>query len=318
MTLRWITAGLACLVATSASAKEFRVGYIDSEQIIAEYEAAKEAKAELEQEIARFEDEADSLRLEYENALDEYESQELTLSEEGKRAKMAEVEQRRGRYDGYLDEVYRTGGRIDQKNTELIAPIVEKINEVVNALSEEEGFSLVLDASKSEIVYSQTGLDLTDLVIQELNSEFEPTGPTGTEKLYYAVMPIFTESEEAREARVQYTIRDYVYGLAQGEAGAEMVSNSQVNQRLTETGRQVDMELTQAIVLEISRHLNADYAIFGSCSKEDRQIDFELSLVDVGLGNVLDTQQGSAPRDDKLQEEVGRVVQILLANIARP
>lgn len=318
MAMRWIAIGLGLLTVASLPAKDYKVGYIDSEEIISRYEAAREARAELETEIARFQEEADSLRREYEQARDEYETQELTLSEEGKRAKMAEVNQRKQRYDGYLDEVYRTGGRIDQKNNELIAPIVEKVNATVSELSKEEGFALVIDAAKSEIVYAEVGLDLTEIVVSELNREFEPTGPAGVKKVYYAVMPMFPENDESRQERVPARIRDFVYALTAGEPGAEMVSKTQVDQDLQELGKSTELELTQDDVLNVSRRLDADYAIHGKCSKQDRRIEFELSIYDVGLGNIVRTEEGTAPRDENLQEEVARVVRILLTSIARP
>jgi len=318
MTMRWIAIGLGLVMLSAVQAKEYKVGYIDSEEIISRYEAAREAKAQLEEDIARFQEEADSLRREYEQARDEYETQELTLSEEGKRAKMAEVNQRKQRYEGFLDEVYRTGGTIDQKNNELIAPIVEKINAAVSKLSEDEGFALVIDAAKSEIVYAEVGLDLTEMVVSELNREFEPTGPAGTEKVYYAVMPLYTDNDETREERVPARIRDFVYALAAGEPAAEMVSKVQVDQDLVDIGKSTELELTSDDVLTVSRRLNADYAIYGKCSKQDRRIEFELSIVDVGLGTVVRTEAGAAPRDENLQEEVARVVRILLTSIARP
>jgi len=115
MSLVRIAAALG-LVAAVIGAKEYKLGYIDSEQIIARYEAAKDAKKQLDEEIAKFQAQADSLRQEYEQAQDEYKSQELTLSPEGKQAKQAEVDQRKKRYDGFVDQVYREGGKIDQKN----------------------------------------------------------------------------------------------------------------------------------------------------------------------------------------------------------
>ena len=131
------------------AAKEFRVGYVDYDQVIAKYEAAAEAKTQMDTVRLSFEAKAESLKSDWEQSKVEYESQQLTLSEEGKRAKNAEVDQRKSRYDGYVAEVYGKGGLIDQKYKELIAPIVGKIDSAVAKLSVDEGYSLILDASKS-------------------------------------------------------------------------------------------------------------------------------------------------------------------------
>ena len=126
MTLRWLAVGLGVVALAVIQAKEYKIGYVDTDEVISKYEETRAAREELQAEIAKFKAEADSLKRDYERVLAEYESQELTLSDEGKKAKMAEVDQLKRRYDGFVDEVYRPGGKIDQKNDELIAPLVEK------------------------------------------------------------------------------------------------------------------------------------------------------------------------------------------------
>ncbi len=127
---------------TLYAAKEFRVGFVDYVRVIAKYEGAVEAKQEMDTVRLSYDAKAESLKTDYERAKAEYESQQLTLSEEGKRAKNAEVDQRKRRYDSYVAEVYGKGGLIDQRYKELIAPIVGKIDSAVARLSADEGFAL--------------------------------------------------------------------------------------------------------------------------------------------------------------------------------
>ncbi len=317
MSLRWLAVGLGIAMVMTLAAKEYKVGYIDSEEIISKYEAAKEAKQELEEEIGKFRAQAESLRADYEKALKEYESQELTLSEEGKRAKMAEVDQRKRRYDSYLDQVYREGGKIDQKNEELIAPIGKKINEMVSKLAAEEGFVLVLDASKAEIVYAQTGLDITGLVIDELNREFTPVGPVAAEKLAYAVIPIFETNDEARQDRIGSQIRQLVYDLVRAQSKVEMVANPKVDEQIRDRGLE-GRQMGEHEALDVATMLNADYAILGECSKQDRRIEFSLTIVDVRLNTSVTTETGEAARVEDLREQVGRAVQVLLTSVEKP
>lgn len=318
MKLSWLVVGVCLLAAATLSAKEQRVGYIDSEAVIAKYEEAREAKRELESEVAEFKTAADSLRRQYQQALDEYESQELTLSEEGKRAKMTEVGQLKRRYDGYVDDIYRKGGKIDQKNDELIAPLVEKINEVVGTIAEEEGFALVLDASKSEIVFSDPGLDLTQLVIDELNREFAAVGPVGTDEIIYAILPIAATNDEARQDRVDFKVREFVYNLVRVQPKVEMVESGKVDKQLTERGIEV-RTISGRDAVDVGTVLDVDYAIFGTCSKEDPRIEFTLTIVDVRMNNEdLKTETGRVSREANLNDEIARAVQSLLAAVDQP
>lgn len=308
---------LVTLAALPALGRDSKVGYVNVERVIEGYEGAIEAKRLLNEAIAKFEATADTLRSEYERIRAEYESQQLTLSEEGKRAKAAEVDAAKRRYDSYLTEVYSANGRIDQKNRELIAPIVEKIDSVVSRLAASEGYDLVIDATKAGIVYSAAGLDLTQLVIAELNREYEPVAPTPTTKLVYAIMPIFNSNDQAIADRIGAQIRQFCYTLIAAEPKTDMAANSRVDQELASRGYSTG-EVTQQQAIDVARALNADYAVYGRCSKQDRRISFELTIASVRLSTALKSQTGEAARIEDLQQQVAEVVRVLLAAVEKP
>ncbi len=314
--MNWLQRIALAVLATNAllAAKEYKVGYIDTDRVIAKLEAAVEAKKELDAAVAKFEARVESLKLEYEQAKQEYDSQQLTLSEDGKRAKLAEVDQRKRRYDSYVAEVYAKGGKIDQKNKELIAPIVEKIDSIVSRVAADEGYALVLDAAKAGIVYSQPGLDLTESIIELLNREYEPVTPTGTGKRVYAVMPVYNRDDQAQQDRIGAQIRQFVYDLIRSTPRADMVPNARVDQQLTGRGLE-NQQLVLESALEAAQALDADFVVFGSAGKQDRRVQFTLSLANVRLGTLLKTEEGAANRVEDLQQEVGKVIRVLLASI---
>ncbi|MGQ9679053.1 MAG: OmpH family outer membrane protein, partial [bacterium] len=253
------------------------------------------------------------LRLDYERAKEEYESQRISLSEEGKRAQLAEVESRKRRYDSYLAEVYGKGGKIDQKNQELLAPIVQQIDSVVRTVALEEGFALVVDAEKAGIIFGDVGLDLTELVLEELNRRYAPVA-TGPLKKVFAIMSIFESNDEAQRDRLGSQIRGFVNALLGAKTNIEVLPDRKVDE-IAQTrgygGQQLQIE--QAI--DIARALNADYCIFGECSKRERQINFRLAIVEVQTGVVLKSQDGDVERTEVLRERVSSVVQALYSSI---
>ncbi len=305
---------LILVLGARAEGKEFKVGYVNSERIIAQYEGARAAKKELDKEIAAYEAKAESLRQEYEQAKEEYESQQLSLSEEGKRAKMAEVESRKQRYDSYLVQVYGKNGKIEQKNQELLAPIVEQIDSAVRTVAQQEGFALVVDAEKAGIIFGEVGLDLTELVLEELNRRYAPVPATGPVKKVYAIMAIYDANDEAQRERIGAQIRGFVNALLGSKANVEVLPDRKVDEVVQARGygsQQIQME--QA--LDVARALDADCCIFGECSKRERQITFQLSVVDVRTGVLIKSQDGTAERKEVLRERVSSVVQTLYSSI---
>ena len=302
------------LTVGTLAAKDFRVGYVDYDQVIAKYEAAIEAKSAMDTVRTSFEAKAESLKSDYEQSKQEYESQQLTLSEEGKRAKNAEVDQRKRRYDTYIADVYGKGGKIDQQYKELIEPIVEKIDSAVAKMSEDEGFALILDASKSGVVYAQAGLDLTQMVLDALNAEFAPVGPSSSGKKVYALMPVFNTNALASQDHVGADIRDFANRLMAAQPKVDMVANAKVDQQLSAYGMQ-NQQVFLDKALDAGRALDADYAVYGYATKQDRRVQFELSIADVRLGTLLKTEKGDAARPEDLQNQVGAVVRVLLAAV---
>lgn len=294
-------------------AREFKIGYVDTDRVIARCETAAEAKRLLAQEISRLEAKVDSLRNDYESAREEYESQQLTLSEEGRRSKQADVEQKKRRYEVFLNEVYGSEGRIEQKNRELIAPIVKKIDSAVARIATEEGFSLVVDAAKAGILFAAAGLDLTQMVIDELNREYVPVTP-GAQRRRFVIPIIWEMNDQAKQDRIGQQIRTFVYDFVQAAPNTEVIANRRADEIAQErnlTGQQIGLE--QAI--EMGRCLDVDYVVYGFCSKRDRRISFELSLADVRLSTVRQTQSGEAERPELLREQVGAVMRVLLSSI---
>jgi outer membrane protein len=309
-----IIAGL--VVALPLVAKETKVGYIDSDRIIAQYEGAIDAKRQLDEDIAKFEARADSLKTEYEQAKSEYESQQLTLSEEGKRAKAAEVDQRKQRYDAYLGEVYGKNGRIDQRNQELISPIVQKIDSMVSRTALEEGFSVVLDMTKAGIVYAEPGLDLTQLVIDELNRELEPVAAVTNQKKLYAIMPIYNNNDQAAQDGIGPKLQDFLQVQVAQQRNTDVIPAGTVGLQVSQRNYQ-SLQIGQQQALDVARALNADYAIYGDCTKQDRRIQFSLSLLDVRLNTVIKTQSGEALRVEDLTNQAGEVLRTLLASLGQ-
>ncbi len=297
--------------------KEYKVGYINSDQIITKYEVAIAAKKELTAEIAKYEATAESLKAEYEQAKDEYESQQLSLSEEGKRTKLAEVEARKQRYENYLKEVYGKNGKIEQKNQELIAPIVAQIDSAVRKVATEEGFSLVIDAAKAGVVYADIGLDLTSLVIEELNRRYAPTPIIAPTKPLYAILPIYEENDEAQQARTGSSIRSYINSaLSKAKPRLELIPDRKVDE-VVQTRGYLGSLIKSEQALEVARALDVDYCIFGKCSKRERQVQFELSLIDVRQGTLVQSQEGESPKPELLRERVTAVVQTLYQSLER-
>ena len=160
------------LSATAVSyADDIKIGFIDSERIFASYEGTSEAQAEFNADVEQWTAEAARLRAELEKITEEFQNQSLILSEAKRREREAEIQSKRNELDTFAQEIWGPNGKVAQRNEQLTRPIVDKIREVLNEIGEQEGYSIIFDATDGNVVFADSALDLTERVVEMLNQK---------------------------------------------------------------------------------------------------------------------------------------------------
>ncbi len=156
-----------------AVAQEPKIGYIDTVNIFAEFRETIEAEEIYKKELEAWKKDAAEMEAEIAQLREELQSQSLMLSEEKLAEKKLVLEQKFRDYQQYMNDVFGENGQAEQRNKELTAPIVEKINAVIAQLAEEEGYTIIFDAAQGNIVYAKKALDLTQQVLERLQAQME-------------------------------------------------------------------------------------------------------------------------------------------------
>jgi outer membrane protein len=302
-------------------AKEYKVGYIDLDYIIKNYRTAADAQRTFETEISKYKTYADSLKRIFDNAHNEFESQKLMLSDQGKQARQIEIDALKKQYDDYVTQTWGKGGKIEVKNRELIAPINQKITTTIQQIAAKENFSMVLDASEAKIVYAQNELDLTDKILDELNKEYAATivpgpVPVTQEKIAnIAVFPFYQENQEAQQEHVGDQIRNDVYDLVRSAPNVRMIAMGDINNALLTRNINLNNQISDMDLYSIGLLLQADYIISGSTSKQGNRISFNVKVAEPLNSKVIYQGDGSAPRIEELKQALGNLIQQAVKSI---
>ncbi len=161
------TAALCC-AALPAAAQELKIGYVNSERVLREANAAKAAQAKLETEFSKREKELNDLGTRLKAAADKLDKDGPTLAEgERVRRQRELVEQ-----DRDLQRKRREFQEdLNQRRNEELAAVVERANRVIKQIFDSEKYDLILQ----EVVFASGRVDITDKVIRVLNTA--PTTP---------------------------------------------------------------------------------------------------------------------------------------------
>ena len=166
---RFLISFMIVATAFTATFAELKIGYINSEKILAEYSGTKAAEEELKKQYAKWEQEATLRQQKMKEMQAQLEKQSLLLSAEKKKEIEATLQQAMAEYQKFLQEKFGQEGEAAKANDVLLKPIVAKINTILETIAKNENYDFILD-SKGGVVFAKKAYDITEKVIQTLNT----------------------------------------------------------------------------------------------------------------------------------------------------
>lgn len=167
-----IVLGLGMVISAQANETGMRIGTIEMQKAIEGVESGKKAKVQLEKEYKlkekMFQDEEQAIRKLYE----ELQKQSLVLNEEAKQKKGAELNERSMKF---RESYEKTRQELSKKEGELTKPIVENLKTIIQEVSQEKKYDLILDRNNNAgpVLFSKDENDITKTVIENFNKKYK-------------------------------------------------------------------------------------------------------------------------------------------------
>jgi outer membrane protein len=159
-----LVTGLLFISLVSFSQPQLKIGHVNFEEIMLALPESDSAKAVLEKETKEFRSAYEELTVAYNQLYDEYQKGLLTYSALVKKTKEEELLDKQKRLSEFEQNASTT---LQNRNAELVKPIIEKINKAIYKVATENGFTYILDISKGSVVYtSRDSQNITPLVIK--------------------------------------------------------------------------------------------------------------------------------------------------------
>ena len=145
--------------ALAADAKP--LGVIDSERIVQEYGAAKDAQTQYQKFLQDITDRETELQ----RMAEEIESQRMLLGEDALSQKMQDFENLKSEYFTFRESLET---KAENEYKEKIQPIIDQVKLIAERVGKEEGFGIIVDTAALTTVYIDPDVDLTDRVLATL------------------------------------------------------------------------------------------------------------------------------------------------------
>jgi outer membrane protein len=156
------------VAAASADAQTLKIGYINSQQILASSTEAAAAEQQFTREMQTFQTEVQALEEEITGMQQRLQQQQLTLSPEARANREQQIQTKLQEYQTRTTELQQMA---DQRRAELVQPVMDRITVVIETLREEGQYSLILDVAAGSIISADSTLDLTPEVIRRLGAQ---------------------------------------------------------------------------------------------------------------------------------------------------
>jgi outer membrane protein len=163
-------AAFTILAAGTVSAQgAMKIAYVNSQEIIAAAPGRAEAEAQIQKDMNSYRAQVKTMGDSLNAQIASYTKSESTLSEPAKAANQKEIQDKEAVYQQRVQGLEQ---KAQQRQAELIRPIMEKINGIIEKIRSEDGYAMVLDAGNQSgvVVAADSTLDITDKVIARLKA----------------------------------------------------------------------------------------------------------------------------------------------------
>jgi outer membrane protein len=175
---------LGLLAAVPAQAQ--RLGYIDTEFIMAKMPEYAQAQTELNKLSDTWQKEIEAQQKDIDKMYRTYQAEEVVLTEPMKKKRQDEMLKKEQELKAYRTKQFGYEGQIFKKRQELNKPVQDKIFEAVEKVVKAKKLDIVLDkASDLTMIYTNPTFDYTEYVLEELglaSPDRNQPGPKGPVK----------------------------------------------------------------------------------------------------------------------------------------
>jgi outer membrane protein len=155
--------------------QSYRIGYINSQAIVPQTPGYDEAQSQFQQDMQGFQSQMRQMAQQLDSMIQAYEQQQLTMSPATKQEREQQIMSRQQEVQQAQNDMSQ---RANAREAELLQPIMEKINTVIEQIRAEGNYAVIFDVAAGAIIAADPALDLTDEVVRRL--QVPPADTTGS------------------------------------------------------------------------------------------------------------------------------------------
>jgi outer membrane protein len=160
---------IAALLAVSFQLGAQKIGYMNTETILSKIPAYTAAKEKLDALNSQYKAKVENEYKAIEQMYNRYQSSKASLNEYQRSQKENEIINKEKAAKELQKSYFGQDGYMQKKTDELLSPIKDRVQNAINQLAKQEGYSLVIDLAAAQgVIYNNPQHDLSSKIINML------------------------------------------------------------------------------------------------------------------------------------------------------
>ena len=156
------------LALASFAFADVKIGYVDSNEIMNNFDEVRQVQADLEKEQRRLESEFNELVYSLDSLKQDFDRQRLLMSDARRNEKENEILNKEKSVQKFQLDKFGPEGEIYKIQNQLLKPVLAKIDDAIQKVGSERGYDFILDAMSGALLYALDSHNLTEDVMDEL------------------------------------------------------------------------------------------------------------------------------------------------------
>ena len=149
--------GIALFVMSGVANAQVKIAHVNTAEVLDAMPDKTKAEKDLEKYYGELQSQLETMAKEYQTKMQDYEANQATMSNLVKQSKEKEIIDIQTRIQQFQANAE---GDFENKRAELLKPILDKIQNAINAVGKEKGYTYILDLATGATVY--VGTDAVD------------------------------------------------------------------------------------------------------------------------------------------------------------
>ena len=158
------------------SCNQVKIAYVDLEEILKEYDGAVKAEEEMKVKSEQISQQLDQMALPLQQKIQEYQQNKDNLSASERQKQEAELMQQQQQFQ---QQQQMAKQQLQAEGQAMYLKINENIESFLGDYGQSNGYTYILGSSvqTKSVLYGEESLDITETVIEALNSNYDSEAP---------------------------------------------------------------------------------------------------------------------------------------------